>query len=91
MKLVKRATVRCAGANILTFSELQSAFYEIANMLKERPIGIKPGYYINMGFYLCANDVLLERSSVGAPARFYSTVAYFKVKQNSINLLIQSF
>ena len=60
VKLVKRASVRCIGEINLTFSELQTVFFEIANMLNERPIGMKPGNDINMGCYLCPNDLLLD-------------------------------
>ncbi len=52
VKLVKRSSVRYVGEIILTFSKLQTAFFEIANMLNERPIKMKFGNDINMGCYL---------------------------------------
>lgn len=91
VKLIKRATIRSLGEIILTFSELQTTFFEIANLLNERPIGIKPGCEINLGQYLCPNDLLLGRSSIRTPTGSYSSTANLKVRQTFINLVTESF
>ena len=55
------------GENVLSYEELQTVFFEIANLLNERPIGMKPGCGIDMGSYLSPSDLLLGRSSANAP------------------------
>ncbi|XP_068250243.1 uncharacterized protein [Palaemon carinicauda] len=62
IKSVKRSLTIAIGDNILTFSKLQTTLYEIANLLNERPIGIKPGCDPELGRYLCPNDLLLGRT-----------------------------
>lgn len=61
---VKRLICLSVGSNVLIFSELQSVLYEIANLVNERPIGIKPGCNLDMGTYLCPNDLLLEELQI---------------------------
>ena len=39
IRSVKRAIYASIGDSILTFSELQTVLYEVANLLNERPIG----------------------------------------------------
>lgn len=41
--------------------------FEVANLLNERPIGLKPGSDVNAGSYLCPNELLLGRASNHAP------------------------
>ncbi|XP_045117670.1 uncharacterized protein LOC123508203 [Portunus trituberculatus] len=67
VKSVKRLLVIAIGENVLSFGELQTVVFEVANLLNERPIGLKPGYDINLGTYLCPNDLLLGRASNKVP------------------------
>ena len=53
---------------VLTFSKLQTTLFEISNILNQRPIGIKPALNIELGRYLCPNDLLLGRSTGGTPS-----------------------
>ena len=55
------------GENVLSFGELETVMFEVANLLNERPIGMKPGYDISLGTYLCPNDLLLGRASNKVP------------------------
>ena len=71
IKSVKKSLILSIGDSILTFSQLQSTLFEIANILNQRPIGIKPGNDIELGKYLCPNDLLLGRTTGNAPS--YST------------------
>ena len=66
IRLVKRALTISIGDNILTFGELQTVLFEVANLLNERPIGHKPGADPLHGSYLSPND-LLGRTNVSAP------------------------
>ena len=40
VKLVKKNVTRVVGSHVLTFSELQTVLFEIANLLNERPIAL---------------------------------------------------
>ena len=67
IKSVKRSVTMIVGDTILTYGELQTLLFGIANLLNERPIGIKPGSDIELGTYLCPNDLILGRSSIAVP------------------------
>ncbi len=43
IKVIKRSITMAVGDSTLTFGELQTALFEVANLTNERPIGIKPG------------------------------------------------
>ena len=55
------------GDSVLTFSRLQTTLFEISNILNQRPIGVKPSSDVELGRYLCPNDLLLGRTSGHAP------------------------
>ena len=55
------------GEKVLQYGELQTVLFEIANLINERPIGIKPGTDINLGSYLSPNDLLLGRTNNSTP------------------------
>ncbi|XP_071525744.1 uncharacterized protein [Panulirus ornatus] len=67
IKSLKRSLTVAIGESILTFSKLQTTLFDIANILNERPIGIKPGCDPEFGRYLCPNDLLLGCTSNKAP------------------------
>ena len=67
IKSVKRCIVMSVGTDILSWSELQTCMFEIANLINSRPIGLKPGFDPTLGIYLCPNDLLLGRTGVKAP------------------------
>lgn len=68
IRLVKRAMTMSIGEKVLQYGELQTVLFEIANLINERPIGIKPGSDINLGSYLSPNDLILGRTNNSAPA-----------------------
>ena len=67
VKSVKRAIAAAIHESILTFSELQTVLFEIANLINERPIGRHPTSPDD-GTYLCPNDLLLGRSTARVPS-----------------------
>ena len=67
IRLAKRALLIAIGDSVLTFGEMQTVLYEVANLLNERPIGRKPGADPTAGTYLCPNDLLLGRTQVTPP------------------------
>ena len=62
IRSVKRSLKAAIGESILTFSELQTVLFEVANLINERPIGRHPRSPED-GSYLCPNDLLLGRST----------------------------
>ena len=52
IKSVKRCIMMSVGTNILSWSELQTCMFEIANLLNGRPIGLKPVFDPSLGLYL---------------------------------------
>ena len=43
IKSVKHSLKIIIGDSTITFGELQTVMFEVANLLNERPIGLKPG------------------------------------------------
>ncbi|XP_064120900.1 uncharacterized protein LOC135225560 [Macrobrachium nipponense] len=68
IKSVKRCIMMAVGTNILSWSELQTCMFEIANLMNSRPIGLKPGFNPSLGIYLCPNDLLLGHTGVRVPS-----------------------
>ena len=91
IRLVKKHIVRIIGDNILTFGELQTVLFEITNLMNERPIGTKPGSDINLGTYLCPNDLLLGRSGLQAPQEIFATSSDLKSRQKFIDQITDNF
>ncbi|XP_068235508.1 uncharacterized protein [Palaemon carinicauda] len=63
IKSVKRAVLIAIGDSKLTFGEMQTVLFEVADLLNSRPIGIKPGSDCELGSYLCPNDLILGQAS----------------------------
>ncbi|XP_068233584.1 uncharacterized protein [Palaemon carinicauda] len=91
IKSVKRSLSMLIGTTILTFSDLQTTFFEIANLMNERPIGIKPGMDVELGTYLCPNDLLLGRASNKVPSGSWSTSGDTKKRLNFIQNVVDTF
>lgn len=91
IRLVKKGLTRLIGDSVLTFGELQTALYEVANLINERPIGIKPGNCIDLGTYLCPNELLLGRASVRVPGGKFDVTDDPKHKLKFITELVDGF
>ena len=91
IKLVKRGILMSVGTNVLTFNELLTALYEIANLLNERPIGIKPGNEISLGTYLCPNDLILGRNNKRVPKGIFDESDNVAKRYQFINKIVSSF
>lgn len=90
-KSVKRLLVIVVGENVLSFGELQTVLFEVANLLNERPIGLKPGYDIHLGAYLCRNDLLLGRASNKVPSGAMVDTIDVRKRFNLIQSIVTSF
>ena len=77
IKSCKKGLDHAIGERCLTFSELQTVTFEIANLLNERPIGRHPTEPSD-GTYLCPNNLLLGRATSRVPAGPFKTCANHK-------------
>lgn len=66
VKSIKRAIATSIGAQILSYSEMQTVMFECAELVNERPIGRHPKEPED-GSYLCPNDLILGRSTSTIP------------------------
>ncbi|XP_068229326.1 uncharacterized protein [Palaemon carinicauda] len=91
IKSVKRCLCISVGDSVLNFGELQTALFSIANLMNERPIGTKPGFSLELGGYLCPNDLLLGRSTCFCPSGMYDISGDHKRRLKFIQSIIESF
>ena len=90
VKQAKRMLMLSLGSEILTILELQTVFFEVANLLNQRPIGVK----INdpdQGSYLCPNDLLLGRATSAAPSGFMERAVDVKQRWQFLQTMVNSF
>jgi hypothetical protein len=73
IKSAKRAITTTIGEQVMMYSELQTVFYEIANLMNERPIG-KVSPDPDDGKYLCPNDLLLGRATARISQQGHSKI-----------------
>ena len=90
IKSVKRCMRGAIGTSILTFSELQTAVFEIANLLNERPIGTKT-VDPDQGSYLCPNDLLLGRTTLVAPVGQWINVENHRLRLEFLAAVTNAF
>ncbi|XP_043192676.1 uncharacterized protein LOC122366428 [Amphibalanus amphitrite] len=91
IRLVKRALVCAVGDSVLTAGELQTALFEAANLLNQRPIGHKPGADPMLGTYLCPNDLLLGRSDIAVPQGNWDESKGFTKRIRTIQQIVTVF
>lgn len=84
--LVNRAMTMSNGGKYLQYGELQTVLFEMANIINERPIGIKPGSDINLGSYLSPNDLRLGWTNNSAPAGFVDDNSSYSKCMNKAKL-----
>ena len=65
IKSSKRCITHVIGSQALSYGELQTVFFEVSNILNERPIGRHP---TDPESYLCPNDLLLGRATSRVPS-----------------------
>ena len=74
IRSVKKCIYHAIGNQKVSFPELQTTFFECANIVNERPIGTTASS-IEDGSYICPNDILLGRSTNKPPSgNFDATV-----------------
>ena len=90
IRSVKRTLLAVIGEQVLTFSELQTVLFEVANLLNERPIGRHPTE-VDDGTYLCPNDLLLGRASRRAPSGPWDQTTNLCRRHEFIQQLVDAF
>ena len=73
IRSIKRSISHVIGGSVLTFSELQLAFYEISNIINSRPIGIASGSDPDDPSPITPNDLILGRSTNSVPQGPFNT------------------
>ena len=76
IKSTKKALFLSIGSSRLSPSEMFTIFTEVANVLNERPIGVRPSLDCTINI-LTPNCLLLGRSSADNPACYDSSVSIF--------------
>ena len=87
IRSVKRCILSTIGENVLTFPELQTVYFECANLLNGRPIGIKNSDHE----YFCPNDMLIGRSSIDVPIGKFENWTSIKKRFQYIQSIIENF
>ena len=90
VKTVKRALNAMMGVNIMTFTEIQTVFFETAQLVNQRPIGRHPSHP-NEGPYLCPNDLILGRASTHVPQGPFKDRCSNKHRIDFLENLVQAF
>ena len=91
IKSTKRSLAMIIGSSILTFSDLQTILFEIGNLMNERPIGLKPGMSIELGTYLCPNELILGRASNHVPCGSWTDSNNNKKRLDYIQNVVNTF
>ncbi len=87
---MKRPLGRIIGNTVLSYSELQTVVFDIANLLNERPIGYKKVSDVDSGSVLRPND-LLGHSTVTAPSALWDQSNNFSKRFAFKNRIIDVF
>ena len=90
VKTVKRCLKTVIGEQVLSFSELQTVFYEVFQIVNQRPIGRKPTEPDD-DVYLSPNDLLLGRSSANVPQGPFKERCSNKHRLDFIQSIVQQF
>ena len=78
------------GENVFVFSELQTAIFEAAQLVNQRPIGKHPTQPED-GSYLCPNDLILGRSSTHVPQGPFKERCSNKFRLDFIQQVVERF
>ena len=90
IKSVKKGTSAAIGDQVLSYSELSTVMYEVANLLNERPIGKIPTD-VDDGAYLAPNDLILGRATSRIPSGPFDVQASSKRRYQFIQSIVYAF
>jgi len=90
IKSVKKSLKIVVGEQVLSFSEMQTALFEVASLVNERPIGRHPTV-ADDGVYLSPNDLLLARSSNKIPAGPFNLTTNKYIRHRFVQKITDAF
>ena len=90
IRSAKKAIDLATRESKVTFSELQTVFFQCANILNERPIGINPAKQ-NDYSYICPNDILLGRSTSNPPEELFCEKTNIAKRVMFLENIVNSF
>jgi hypothetical protein len=90
IRSVKKSIYHAIGDQKVSFSELQTTFFECANIVNERPIGATPSS-VDDGSYICPNDMLLGRSTNKPPSGDFSLTVNSRKRIYFVQRLVDAF
>ena len=90
VKTAKRALLVTIGEQAFTFSEYLTIMFETAELINERPIGIK-SLSPDEGTYLCPNDLLLGRSTSHVPQGHFNEKATNTSRYLFLQTIVNNF
>ena len=90
VKTTKKALKIAVGESVLSFPELQTCFFEAAELVNQRPIGNHPTDPSD-GVYLSPNDLLLGRASPSIPEGPFQERSSYKYRFDFVQLIVQGF
>ena len=90
VKSTKRALTVAIGDNILKPLELQTAMFEAAQLVNQRPIGNHPTNP-NDGVYMCPNDLLLGRATPAVPQGPFKERCSFRFRFDFVQMIVEAF
>ena len=90
IKSTKHALHHAIGSQVLSFSDLQTVFFEVANLLNERPIGRHPTLP-EEGHYLCPNSLLLGRATIRVPGGPFKSPTNSRQRFEFIQAIVDNY
>ena len=90
VKSVKKALNVVVGENVLVYSELQTAMFDAAQIVNQRPIGRHPKKP-EEGSYLCPNDLLIGRCSPDVPQGPFKERCSEKYRLDFVEKVVEQF
>ena len=90
MKSVKKTIKNAIGSQILMFSELMTVFYEVENLVNERPVGRQPKDPDD-GSYLSPNHLLLGRATPRIPSGPFRETSNLNKRHEFVQTIVDAF
>ena len=91
IRLIKRALTLSIDSRIVTINVLQTALFDVATLLNDRPIGIKSSSDCVYNTYLCPNDLLLGRCVRSVPSGIWDESQSYKKNLEFLQSISRDF
>ena len=91
IKSIKRSLTIVLGSNVLSFSGLQMIFYEVADMINSRPIGVITGSDPTQPEAITPNHLILGRSTSKVVSGYVDTTRDVNKRVDFLNTLVKEW